>query len=84
MGCAPEVSEWLGARSDVKDVITIPGQGLILISSPAGESFSEEEAHQMCLECKGKLLSYGKLDVWDELKRAHADEPSAHKIVKKK
>ena len=54
-----------------------------MIQSPPGESFTKEEAHAMCTECKGSLAGYGKIDLWDELKRAHADEPSSHKVVKK-
>lgn len=54
-----------------------------MIKSPAGESFTEEEAQKMCKQCNGSLASYGKLDLWDELKRAHTEKPSAHKVVKK-
>lgn len=55
-----------------------------MIKSPAGDPFTEKEAHQMCDECNGSLAAYGKLDLWDELQRAHAGEPSSHKVVKKK
>jgi len=55
-----------------------------MIKSPPGESFTEGEAHTMCTECKGSLAAYGQLDLWDELKRAHAGKPSSHKVVKKK
>jgi len=55
-----------------------------MIKSPPGESFTEEEAHSMCQECNGSLADYGQVDLWDELKRAHADEPSSHKVKKAK
>ena len=54
-----------------------------MIKSPAGELFTEKEAHTMCEECNGSLAAYGKLDLWDELKLAHAGKPSPHKVVKK-
>jgi hypothetical protein len=54
-----------------------------MIQSPAGESFTEEEAHTMCKECDGSLAAYGQLDLWDELKLAHAGKPSTHKVAKK-
>ncbi len=54
-----------------------------MIQSPEGESFTKEEAHAMCTECNGNLAAYGQLDLWDELKRAHAGEPSSHKVAKK-
>jgi len=53
-----------------------------MIKSPAGESFTEEEAHTMCKECNGSMAAYGRLDLWDELKRAHAGDPSSHKVTK--
>lgn len=54
-----------------------------MIQSPSGESFSKEEAHAMCQECNGSMVAYGQLELWDELKRSHAGEPSLHKVVKK-
>lgn len=54
-----------------------------MIQSPAGESFTEEEAHTMCSECKGSLAAYGQLDLWDELRRAHTGKLSSHKVDKK-
>jgi len=64
-------------------VFAIPSQGLVMIKSPPGETFTEEEAHSMCKECDGNLAAYGQVDLWDELQRAHSDKPSSHKVAKK-
>ncbi|MDB4778091.1 hypothetical protein OAG68_01410 [bacterium] len=63
--------------------MTVPTQGLVFIKSPPGEVFTEEEAHQMCTECDGSLVTYGSLDLWDELQLAHQGKPSSHQVKKK-